>query len=134
MAAFNIQEALIWKEKIESVIDQVCPHLLIFTNMLYPYVIELCLCFLMLENINTFVLVYYYFYKYYHLSSFYSFHSIIFSILIMVWLIFWVSCSALRKFQHQESQAANGNKYLSFEYKSGMDNGRKSSSSDRESQ
>ena len=24
MAAFNIQEALIWKEKIESVIDQVC--------------------------------------------------------------------------------------------------------------
>lgn len=57
MAAFNIQEALIWKEKIESVIDQ-----------------------------------------------------------------------------HQDSQAANGNKYLSFEYKSGMDNGRKSSSSDRESQ
>ncbi|CAI9095146.1 OLC1v1031025C2 [Oldenlandia corymbosa var. corymbosa] len=57
MAAFNIQEALIWKEKIESVIDQ-----------------------------------------------------------------------------HQESQAANGNKYHSFEYKSGMDNGRKSSSSDRESQ
>lgn len=61
MAAFNIQEALIWKEKIESVIDQVRPHLLILTNMLYPYVIELCLCFLMLENINTFVLVYYYF-------------------------------------------------------------------------
>ncbi|KAL3497964.1 hypothetical protein ACH5RR_040696 [Cinchona calisaya] len=57
MAAFNIQEALIWKEKIESVIDQ-----------------------------------------------------------------------------HQESQAANGNKYHSFEYKSGMDNGRKSSSSDHESQ
>lgn len=28
MAAFNIQEALIWKEKIESVIDQVCPILL----------------------------------------------------------------------------------------------------------
>lgn len=24
MAAFNIQEALIWKEKIEYVIDQVC--------------------------------------------------------------------------------------------------------------
>jgi hypothetical protein len=24
MAAFNIQEALIWKEKIELVIDQVC--------------------------------------------------------------------------------------------------------------
>ncbi|KAI5656440.1 hypothetical protein M9H77_25233 [Catharanthus roseus] len=57
MAAFNIQEALIWKEKIESVIDQ-----------------------------------------------------------------------------HQEAQAANGNKYLSFEYKSGMDNGGKSSSSDRDSQ
>ncbi|CDP11764.1 unnamed protein product [Coffea canephora] len=57
MAAFNIQEALIWKEKIESVIDQ-----------------------------------------------------------------------------HQESQAVNGNKYQSFEYKSGMDNGRKSSSSDHESQ
>jgi len=24
MAAFNIQEALMWKEKIECVIDQVC--------------------------------------------------------------------------------------------------------------
>ncbi|KAJ0053460.1 hypothetical protein Pint_03561 [Pistacia integerrima] len=57
MAAFNIQEALIWKEKIELVIDQ-----------------------------------------------------------------------------HQDSQAANGNKYISFEYKSGMDNGRTASSSDRESQ
>ncbi|XVF52103.1 hypothetical protein PTKIN_Ptkin04bG0238200 [Pterospermum kingtungense] len=57
MAAFNIQEALIWKEKIESVIDQ-----------------------------------------------------------------------------HQESQVANGNKYVSFEYKSGMDNGRTASSSDHESQ
>ncbi|KAL8054056.1 hypothetical protein ABFS82_05G115100 [Erythranthe guttata] len=57
MAAFNIQEALIWKEKIESVIDQ-----------------------------------------------------------------------------HQESQATNGNIYHSFEYKSGMDNGRNASSSDHESQ
>ncbi|XP_075484268.1 protein ENHANCED DISEASE RESISTANCE 2-like [Primulina tabacum] len=57
MAAFNIQEALVWKEKIESVIDQ-----------------------------------------------------------------------------HQESQATNGNKYYSFEYKSGMDNGRNASSSDHESQ
>ncbi|KAG9150487.1 hypothetical protein Leryth_010864 [Lithospermum erythrorhizon] len=57
MAAFNIQEALIWKEKIESVIDQ-----------------------------------------------------------------------------HQESQAANGNKYHSFEYKSGTSCGRKSFSSDHESQ
>ncbi|KAL6549802.1 Protein ENHANCED DISEASE RESISTANCE 2 [Orobanche minor] len=57
MAAFNIQEALIWKEKIESVIDQ-----------------------------------------------------------------------------HQESQATNGNKYHSFEYKSGVDSGRNASSSDRESQ
>ncbi|GMP95303.1 hypothetical protein CsSME_00044399 [Camellia sinensis var. sinensis] len=57
MAAFNIQEALIWKEKIELVIDQ-----------------------------------------------------------------------------HQGSQVPNGNKYVSFEYKSGIDNGRKSSSSDRESQ
>ncbi|GER56245.1 enhanced disease resistance 2 [Striga asiatica] len=57
MAAFNIQEALVWKEKIESVIDQ-----------------------------------------------------------------------------HQESQAMNGNKYQSFEYKSGMDNGRAASSSDHESQ
>ncbi|KAI3453873.1 hypothetical protein Pfo_010535 [Paulownia fortunei] len=57
MAAFNIQEALVWKEKIESVIDQ-----------------------------------------------------------------------------HQESQATNGNKYRSFEYKSGMDNGRNASSSDHESQ
>ncbi|KAL2551137.1 Protein ENHANCED DISEASE RESISTANCE 2 [Forsythia ovata] len=57
MAAFNIQEALIWKEKIESVIDQ-----------------------------------------------------------------------------HQESQAANGNKFHSFEYKSGTDNGRNGSSSDHESQ
>ncbi|GER57604.1 enhanced disease resistance 2 [Striga asiatica] len=57
MAAFNIQEALIWKERIESVIDQ-----------------------------------------------------------------------------HQESQAMSGNKYQSFEYKSGMDNGRTASSSDRESQ
>ncbi|KAF5938765.1 hypothetical protein HYC85_023024 [Camellia sinensis] len=56
MAAFNIQEALIWKEKIELVIDQ-----------------------------------------------------------------------------HQGSQVPNGNKYVSFEYKSGIDNGRKSSSSDRES-
>ncbi|KAB2039295.1 hypothetical protein ES319_D03G204100v1 [Gossypium barbadense] len=57
MAAFNIQEALMWKEKIESVIDK-----------------------------------------------------------------------------HQESQVANGNKYVSFEYKSGMDNGRTASSSDHESQ
>ncbi|CAI9772283.1 unnamed protein product [Fraxinus pennsylvanica] len=57
MAAFNIQEALIWKEKIESVIDQ-----------------------------------------------------------------------------YQDSQASIGNKYLSFEYKSGMDNGRTASSSDHESQ
>lgn len=57
MAAFNIQEALIWKEKIESVIDQ-----------------------------------------------------------------------------HQESQASNGNKYLSFEYKSGVDNGRNASSSEHDSQ
>ncbi|PHT32637.1 Protein ENHANCED DISEASE RESISTANCE 2 [Capsicum baccatum] len=57
MAAFNIQEALIWKEKIESIIDQ-----------------------------------------------------------------------------HQESQGTNGNKYISFEYKSDMDNGRNASSSDRESQ
>ncbi|KAG4134681.1 hypothetical protein ERO13_D08G172300v2 [Gossypium hirsutum] len=57
MAAFNIQEALIWKEKIESAIDQ-----------------------------------------------------------------------------HQDSQMANGNKYVSFEYKSGMDNGRNASSSDYESQ
>ncbi|CAL8155558.1 unnamed protein product [Prunus armeniaca] len=57
MAAFNIQEALIWKEKIEYVIDQ-----------------------------------------------------------------------------HQGSQVANGNKYISFEYKSGMDNGRTASSSDHESQ
>ncbi|XP_059641226.1 protein ENHANCED DISEASE RESISTANCE 2 [Cornus florida] len=56
MAAFNIQEALIWKEKIESVIDQ-----------------------------------------------------------------------------HQGS-LANGNKYISFEYKSGMDSGRNASSSDHESQ
>ncbi|WCJ20624.1 ENHANCED DISEASE RESISTANCE 2 [Euphorbia peplus] len=57
MAAFNIQEALVWKEKIEFVIDQ-----------------------------------------------------------------------------HQESQVVNGNKYVSFEYKSGMDNGRTASSSDHESQ
>lgn len=57
MAAFNIQEALIWKEKIESVIDQ-----------------------------------------------------------------------------HQESRTTNGNKYQSFEYKSGMDHRRTASSSDHESQ
>ncbi|KAK6947329.1 Protein ENHANCED DISEASE RESISTANCE 2, C-terminal [Dillenia turbinata] len=57
MAAFNIQEALIWKEKIELVIDQ-----------------------------------------------------------------------------HQESQVANGNKFISFDYKSGMENGRTASSSDHESQ
>ncbi|GMH09162.1 hypothetical protein Nepgr_011002 [Nepenthes gracilis] len=57
MAAFNIQEALIWKEKIEQVIDQ-----------------------------------------------------------------------------HQESQFANGNKYVSFEYKSGSENVRIASSSDHESQ
>ncbi|XP_050232700.1 protein ENHANCED DISEASE RESISTANCE 2-like [Mercurialis annua] len=57
MAAFNIQEALLWKEKIEFVIDQ-----------------------------------------------------------------------------HQESQVVNGNKYISFEYKSGMDNGRTASSSEHESQ
>ncbi|KAL0371951.1 UNVERIFIED_CONTAM: protein ENHANCED DISEASE RESISTANCE 2 [Sesamum calycinum] len=57
MAAFNIQEALIWKEKIELVIDQ-----------------------------------------------------------------------------HQGSQAIDGNKYCSFEYKSGMGNGKNASSSDRESQ
>ncbi|KAI4343307.1 hypothetical protein MLD38_027829 [Melastoma candidum] len=57
MAAFNIQEALMWKGKIESVIDQ-----------------------------------------------------------------------------HQESQLANGNKYSSFDYKSGISNGRTASSSDHESQ
>ncbi|XP_073134094.1 protein ENHANCED DISEASE RESISTANCE 2-like isoform X1 [Henckelia pumila] len=57
MAAFNIQDALIWKQKIESVIDQ-----------------------------------------------------------------------------HQESQAITGNKYHSFEYKSGMDNGRNTSSPDNEIQ
>ncbi|CAH2078573.1 unnamed protein product [Thlaspi arvense] len=57
MAAFNIQEALMWKEKIESVIDQ-----------------------------------------------------------------------------HQESQVPNGQQYISFEYKSGMDTGRTASSSDHESQ
>ncbi|CAL5188406.1 unnamed protein product [Lathyrus oleraceus] len=57
MAAFNIQEALVWKEKIEYVIDQ-----------------------------------------------------------------------------HQGAQPSNGNKYISFEYKSGMDNGKTASSSDRESQ
>ncbi|KAG5540380.1 hypothetical protein RHGRI_020564 [Rhododendron griersonianum] len=57
MAAFNIQEALIWKVKIEFVIDQ-----------------------------------------------------------------------------HQGSLVPNGNKYVSFEYKSGIENGRKSSSSDQESQ
>ncbi|XP_043694944.1 protein ENHANCED DISEASE RESISTANCE 2-like isoform X2 [Telopea speciosissima] len=56
MAAFNIQEALIWKEKIELVIDQ-----------------------------------------------------------------------------HQESLISNGNKFVSFEYKSSMDSGRAASSSDRES-
>ncbi|GKU95885.1 hypothetical protein SLEP1_g9184 [Rubroshorea leprosula] len=56
MAAFNIQEVLIWKEKIESVIDLL-----------------------------------------------------------------------------QESQIANGHKYVSFEYKAGMDNGRNGSSSDHES-
>ncbi|KAL6349695.1 hypothetical protein AAG906_041102 [Vitis piasezkii] len=55
MAAFNIQEALLWKEKIEAVIDE-------------------------------------------------------------------------------DSQVANGNKYISFEYKSGMDNRRAASSSDHESQ
>nr|XP_043635234.1 protein ENHANCED DISEASE RESISTANCE 2-like isoform X1 [Erigeron canadensis]XP_043635235.1 protein ENHANCED DISEASE RESISTANCE 2-like isoform X1 [Erigeron canadensis]XP_043635236.1 protein ENHANCED DISEASE RESISTANCE 2-like isoform X1 [Erigeron canadensis] len=57
MAAFNIQEALIWKEKIESVIDQ-----------------------------------------------------------------------------HQESLVTNGNKFVTFEYKPGMDSGRNASSSDQESQ
>lgn len=57
MAAFNIQEALIWKQKIESVIDQ-----------------------------------------------------------------------------QQESLTGNFNRFISFEYKSGIENGRKSSSSDRESQ
>ncbi|KAG2245347.1 hypothetical protein Bca52824_092832, partial [Brassica carinata] len=57
MAAFNIQEALMWKEKIESVIDQ-----------------------------------------------------------------------------HQESQFPNGQQYVAFEYKSGMDTGRTASSSDYESQ
>ncbi|KAK4252664.1 hypothetical protein QN277_014409 [Acacia crassicarpa] len=56
MAAFNIQEALMWKEKIEYVIDQ-----------------------------------------------------------------------------HQGAQPSNGNKYISFEYKSGMDSGRTASSSDHES-
>ncbi|XP_074270256.1 protein ENHANCED DISEASE RESISTANCE 2-like isoform X1 [Silene latifolia] len=61
MAAFNIQEALIWKEKIEQVIDQ----------------------FLL---------------------------------------------------QHQQSQVANGKKYISFEYKAGSESMRNDSSSDRESQ
>lgn len=42
-----------------------------------------------------------------------------------------IECSCV---QHQGSQVANGNKYVSFEYKPGMDNGRTASSSDRESQ
>ncbi|PHU17150.1 hypothetical protein BC332_12845 [Capsicum chinense] len=37
-----------------------------------------------------------------------------------------------RSLQHQESQGANGNKYISFEHKSDMDNGRNASSADRE--
>lgn len=36
--------------------------------------------------------------------------------------------------QHQESQTTNGNKYVSFEYKSGADNGRNASSSEHDSQ
>jgi len=36
--------------------------------------------------------------------------------------------------QHQESQAPNGNKYVSFEYKAGADSMRNASSSDHESQ
>ncbi|KAG8382073.1 hypothetical protein BUALT_Bualt05G0038600 [Buddleja alternifolia] len=67
MAAFNIQEALGWKEKIEFLIDQVSLLYLVFSS------------------------------------------------------------------QHHEPQAANGNKYHSFEYKSGMDNG-KNASSDPETQ
>ncbi|KAF3676618.1 putative mediator of RNA polymerase II transcription subunit 15a-like isoform X2 [Capsicum annuum] len=37
-----------------------------------------------------------------------------------------------RSLQHQESQGANGNKYISFEHKSDMDNGRNASSADHE--
>lgn len=36
--------------------------------------------------------------------------------------------------QHQESLVANGNKYQSVGYKSGIDDGRNGSSSDQESQ
>nr|XP_025700377.1 protein ENHANCED DISEASE RESISTANCE 2 [Arachis hypogaea] len=36
--------------------------------------------------------------------------------------------------RHQGAQPSNGNKYIYFEYKSGMDNGKTASSSDRESQ
>lgn len=36
--------------------------------------------------------------------------------------------------KHQESLDVTGNKYVSFEYKSGMDSGRNASSSDQESQ
>ncbi|PKI49959.1 hypothetical protein CRG98_029633 [Punica granatum] len=43
-------------------------------------------------------------------------------------------CPFSFQLSHQEAQVPNGNKFVSFEYKSGMDNGRTGSSSDRESQ
>lgn len=46
----------------------------------------------------------------------------------------FILCFPLFFLQHQESQIPNGNKFVSFEYKPGMDNGRTGSSSDRESQ
>ena len=36
--------------------------------------------------------------------------------------------------KHQESLGVTGNKYVSFEYKAGVDSGRYASSSDQESQ
>lgn len=45
-----------------------------------------------------------------------------------------ILCLPLFFLQHQDSQVSNGSKFNSFEYKSGIDNGRSGSSSDRESQ
>lgn len=112
MAAFNIQEALTWKEKIEIVIDQVefsSFLLFLFVLSLGGLQSQLILfCFLDGDNLICF-----------HLHEFGIMTNQIFDDVDV---------------QHQDSLVANGNKYISFEYKPGMDNGRNASSSDHESQ
>lgn len=145
MAAFNIQEALIWKEKIETAIDQVCVSWKQFhINLPLKSLIHGFNCSLTwVALVRTVLLT-----KYCRLSR----------LLPQVIQLYYFLCLMLKCFgvwafdvnswvlnvdeelnnccchQQQESRTVNGNKYVSFEFKPGMDNGRTASSSDHESQ